>query len=112
MRTLQEWLGHRDIKTTRLYADYQASDQERELIERAFRGPIPGPNRSETEMTSADLTPTDGGESDLELTPSVWLWSRRSPVRVRSLTLTKPFNQAESGFRPVGGVFWRYSPRY
>jgi integrase len=38
MRTLQEWLGHRDIKTTMIYADYQASDQERELVERAFGG--------------------------------------------------------------------------
>ena len=37
MRTLQEWMGHRDIKTTMIYADYQASDQERELVERAFR---------------------------------------------------------------------------
>ena len=37
MRTLQEWLGHRDIKTTMIYADYQPSDQERELVERAFR---------------------------------------------------------------------------
>jgi site-specific recombinase XerD len=36
MRTLQEWLGHRDIKTTMVYADYQASEQERELVERAF----------------------------------------------------------------------------
>ena len=37
MRTLQEWMGHRDIKTTMIYADYQASEQERELVERAFR---------------------------------------------------------------------------
>ena len=37
IRTLQEWLGHRDIKTTVIYGDYQASDQERKLVERAFR---------------------------------------------------------------------------
>jgi integrase len=36
LRTLQEWMGHRDIKTTMIYADYQASEQERELVERAF----------------------------------------------------------------------------
>jgi integrase len=38
MRTLQEWMGHRDVKTTMIYADYAPSDQERELVERAFPG--------------------------------------------------------------------------
>jgi integrase len=32
MRTLQEWMGHRDFKTTLIYADYAPS----ELVERAF----------------------------------------------------------------------------
>jgi hypothetical protein len=32
----QSSLGHRDLKTTVIYADYQASDQERELVQRAF----------------------------------------------------------------------------
>jgi len=36
MRTLQEWMGHRDFKTTLIYADYAPSDHEAELIERAF----------------------------------------------------------------------------
>lgn len=36
LRTLQEWMGHRDFKTTLIYADYQPSDHEAELIERAF----------------------------------------------------------------------------
>lgn len=36
LRTLQEWMGHRDSKTTSIYADYQPSDQEAELVERAF----------------------------------------------------------------------------
>lgn len=36
LRTLQEWMGHRDFKTTLIYADYQPSDREAELIERAF----------------------------------------------------------------------------
>ena len=26
MRTLQEWMGHRDLATTQLYADYAPSD--------------------------------------------------------------------------------------
>jgi len=36
LRTLQEWMGHRDYKTTAIYADYAPSAHERELVERAF----------------------------------------------------------------------------
>ena len=36
LRTLQEWMGHRDFKTTLIYADYQPSAGEAELVERAF----------------------------------------------------------------------------
>lgn len=39
MRTLQEWMGHRDSKTTEIYADYQPSQREREWVEEAFRAP-------------------------------------------------------------------------
>jgi integrase len=50
MRTLQEWMGHRDFKTTLIYADYAPGEHERELIERAFRQGInSGINLSETE---------------------------------------------------------------
>jgi integrase len=35
-RTLQEWMGHRDYKTTLIYADYAPCTYERELMERAF----------------------------------------------------------------------------
>src|SRR3954451_12918200 len=42
MRALQEEMGHRDFKTTLIYADYAPSTQERELVERAFgRGDYP-----------------------------------------------------------------------
>jgi hypothetical protein len=41
MRTLQEWMGHRDHTTTAIYADYQPSEREREWVEAAFaRGPV------------------------------------------------------------------------
>ena len=41
MRTLQEWMGHRDFKTTLIYADYAPSAREPEWVERAFgEGPI------------------------------------------------------------------------
>jgi integrase len=36
MRTLQEWMGHRDFKTTLIYADYAPSAGEAELVEVAF----------------------------------------------------------------------------
>jgi integrase len=35
LRALQEWMGHRDFKTTLIYADYQPSDDE------AARGVVP-----------------------------------------------------------------------
>jgi len=36
MRTLQEWMGHRDFKTTLIYADYSPNAGEAQLVERAF----------------------------------------------------------------------------
>jgi integrase len=36
MRTLQEWMGHRDFKTTLIYADYAPSAHERAMVEAAF----------------------------------------------------------------------------
>jgi hypothetical protein len=37
MRTLHEWLGHRDFATTLIYADYQPSAREADLVDDAFR---------------------------------------------------------------------------
>jgi integrase len=36
MRTLQEWMGHRDFKTTLIYADYAPAGNEAELVDAAF----------------------------------------------------------------------------
>lgn len=36
LRTLQEWMGHRDYKTTLIYADYAPRSHERAMMERAF----------------------------------------------------------------------------
>jgi integrase len=41
MRTLQEWMGHRDFKTTQIYADYQPGTREAELVNEAFVAPEP-----------------------------------------------------------------------
>lgn len=36
IRTLQEWMGHRDYKTTLIYADYAPAANEAELVNAAF----------------------------------------------------------------------------
>jgi integrase len=55
MRTLQEWMGHRDIATTQRYADYAPGHNEAELVALAFnRGSIRGPNLIEAQGTSAN----------------------------------------------------------
>ncbi len=36
LRTIQHWMGHADSKTTQVYAHYQPSEHEAELVERAF----------------------------------------------------------------------------
>ena len=51
MRTLQEWMGHRDIQTTQRYADYAPSGKEVEFIEAAFGGAIRGTDLSESDVT-------------------------------------------------------------
>ena len=60
MRTLQEWMGHRDFKTTLIYADYAPNAHEGEMVEAAFQEPIRGPKLSEN---SGDLTVSEETES-------------------------------------------------
>ena len=36
MRMLQEWMGHRDFKTTLIYADYSPAANEADLVNAAF----------------------------------------------------------------------------
>jgi integrase len=38
MRVLQEWMGHRDYRTTLIYADYEPGDEESGLVDAAFSG--------------------------------------------------------------------------
>jgi integrase len=50
MRALQEMLGHRDFKTTLIYADYAPSAREPEWVEAAFAAPaaLAGPTPAAT----------------------------------------------------------------
>lgn len=41
MRVLQEWMGHRDFRTTLIYADYEPGDEESDLVDAAFSGGSP-----------------------------------------------------------------------
>jgi integrase len=51
LRTLQEWMGHRDYKTTLIYADYAPRAHERAMMERAFSPPdLPVRDESEDEV--------------------------------------------------------------
>jgi site-specific recombinase XerC len=61
LRTLQEWLGHRDLATTLIYADYAPASREAALVEAAFAGTIAGTELSETEQDREGLD-SHGGE--------------------------------------------------
>jgi integrase len=55
MRTLQEWMGHRDLATTQRYADYAPSTREAEMVAAAFaRATNPSTNLREPQITSGD----------------------------------------------------------
>jgi hypothetical protein len=57
LRTLQEWMGHRHLSTTQMYADYAPSPHEAAMIARAFeRGAVSGAILSESENTSEHLS--------------------------------------------------------
>jgi integrase len=65
MRTLQEWMGHRDLTTTQIYADYSPSGTEGQVIARAFaRGSNRGSNLSESEVISENLKGPISREND------------------------------------------------
>ena len=46
MRTLQEWLGHRDFATTLIYADYAPGAHEVDLVNGAFNSADTNPDTS------------------------------------------------------------------
>ena len=60
MRTLQEWMGHRDLATTQIYADYAPSAREAEMVAAAFaRGSNRGSNLTGSQPISEQRNPAN-----------------------------------------------------
>jgi integrase len=66
MRTIQEFMGHADSKTTQIYTHYAPSEREVEMVNRAFELPEPpaagnktGNKLSESQRTSEEETPAN-----------------------------------------------------
>ena len=66
IRSIQEFLGHADVKTTQIYMYYAPSEREVAMVNEAFApaGNKTGNKLSETESNPEAEIPADMGESD------------------------------------------------
>ena len=67
MRTIQEWMGHRDFKTTLIYADYAPAANEAEVVNAAFARSASinlSINLSKTTGNSEQESPANTGEGN------------------------------------------------
>jgi integrase len=73
MRTLQEWMGHRDFRTTLIYADYAPGAHEVELVNGAFDDSRAHtyPSRSAVYQTSTTLSETSLNSDQLGTTKAL-----------------------------------------
>jgi hypothetical protein len=55
MRSLQEWMGHRDFRTTQIYADYAPSTSEVDLVNQAFGGKLVASEPLAAEFATAEV---------------------------------------------------------
>ena len=100
MRTLQEWMGHRDFKTTLRYADYAPSAPEAEQVNRAFAEAGTTTSSSPTRQAATTKSPHTSGprkQSDSSTAPAEphageWPASRTAELRepeAREVTATR-----------------------
>lgn len=68
LKTIQEWMGHDDIKTTMIYAHYMPADNEADMLGQAMSGirlgSNLGSNLSDTDSNHEHLIPANAGPSN------------------------------------------------
>jgi integrase len=69
-RTLQEWMGHKDLATTQIYSDYMPSMREAEMVAEAFK-----------RETRVEARPSSGRQASADAPPLVGWAARRARRR-------------------------------
>ena len=88
IRTLQEWMGHPDFKTTLIYTDYAPSKRDREWVELGFQEARACPDLAALESGSRRAPAPRSGPCDER--PVVD--PRLAPCRTRSSQIASAVN--------------------